>query len=161
MTKQTWLAISSVALAAALAGCGSNGTSSSGGSPTPSADRQDLQVKYAQCMRKNGVDMPDPKPGEGVTIRIDKGSQGKLEVAQKACKEFSPMREGGPGQSAEDRDHAVKMAECLRRNGLEVEIPKAGQAGRIRSLKGDEKKTKQAMETCNREVPRPSPKPAG
>ncbi|WP_188193666.1 hypothetical protein [Nonomuraea sp. SYSU D8015] len=61
---------------------------------TPSAEDYDRMVKFAQCMRQQGIDMPDPKPGEGMRIRMKGGSKEKLDAAHKACEQFQP---GGKG----------------------------------------------------------------
>ncbi|NUP62553.1 MAG: hypothetical protein HOW71_10310 [Nonomuraea sp.] len=63
------------------------------GDGTMDPERFDRMVKFAQCMRKHGVDMPDPKPGEGLQLKIGPGRKDKLETAQKACEQYAP---GGP-----------------------------------------------------------------
>ncbi|MEV4110935.1 hypothetical protein [Nonomuraea sp. NPDC049695] len=57
---------------------------------TPSAQDYDQMVKFAQCMRQHGIDMPDPKPGEGMRFEIRKGSEEKIEAAHKACEQYAP-----------------------------------------------------------------------
>jgi hypothetical protein len=58
--------------------------------------RQDANLKYAQCMREHGVDVPDPKPGEGLKIQAPEGGdKAKTEAAQKACRHLLPG--GSPG----------------------------------------------------------------
>ena len=74
------------------------------GGPPMDAEAQDRALKFAQCMREHGVDMPDPDfsgGGGGFSIQIggpdggiDPGSQ-TFQDAQKACGGmFGP---GGPG----------------------------------------------------------------
>jgi hypothetical protein len=58
----------------------------------------DRMVKFAQCMRKHGIDVPDPKPGEGLQMMIKGGQKEKVEAAQEACKEFEP---GAPKMSTD------------------------------------------------------------
>ncbi|MEW6476435.1 MAG: hypothetical protein AB1679_29585 [Actinomycetota bacterium] len=67
-------------------------------SPERQQEMQDQALAFSRCMRKHGVDMPDPTFGEGgqVMMRID-GGQGidpedpKFQEAQKACGEaFGP-----------------------------------------------------------------------
>lgn len=92
-------------LALALAACGpapaddgiaSAGGAATGAAATPSAsvtvDRQEAQLKFAQCMREHGIDMPDPAPGQGIQIKIKPGQEKALEEAHKACEEFAPGR---------------------------------------------------------------------
>ncbi|SDM49528.1 hypothetical protein [Nonomuraea jiangxiensis] len=63
---------------------------------TPSQEDFDRMVKFAQCMREQGVDVPDPKPGEGLGIRLRNGSKEQMEAAHKACQEYAPgLAKGG------------------------------------------------------------------
>jgi gamma-glutamyl:cysteine ligase YbdK (ATP-grasp superfamily) len=57
---------------------------------TPDPQDYDRMVKFAQCMREHGVDMPDPKPGEGLRLQFKGGSKDQLEAAQKACEQYEP-----------------------------------------------------------------------
>ena len=64
-----------------------------GGNQGPKADPKalDQMIKYAQCMRAHGMNMPDPKPnGGGLTLMMPKGSAGKAKAAQKACQSLLP-----------------------------------------------------------------------
>jgi hypothetical protein len=68
--------------------------------PTPSKEDQQREfanmLRYAQCMREHGIaDFPDPKPGEGISISADQGSDldpnnPQFQAANRAC--------GGPGK---------------------------------------------------------------
>jgi hypothetical protein len=154
MTK-TLLALSSVALAAALVGCGNGGPG--GSTPTSTtANAHDQAVKFAQCMREHGIDMEDPKPGQGgFRIRAQEGSEAKMKEAQKACRALSPDQEGDGQMSAEELDRMTKLAQCLRRHGLDVKDPKPGQPFTIKSQKASGAKTEKAMKTCNAEAGMP------
>jgi hypothetical protein len=69
--------------------------------PTPSKQDQQQEfedmLRFAQCMREHGIaDFPDPKPGEGISISTDQGSDldpnnPQFQAANKAC--------GGPGEA--------------------------------------------------------------
>jgi hypothetical protein len=61
----------------------------------PSAEDYDQMVKFAQCMREHGIDMPDPKPGEPMRIKMQGGSKEKMDAAHEACKEHAPGGKGG------------------------------------------------------------------
>lgn len=70
----------------AMKDCGMGGGTKGGG--TSQADK-DKALKYAQCMRKNGFNMPDPKFDGGAmeAQRMPKGAEAdKMEKAAKACK---------------------------------------------------------------------------
>ncbi|WP_433179431.1 hypothetical protein [Actinoallomurus sp. CA-150999] len=78
-------------------------------------------VKYAECMRKNGVPaFPDPDPNGRVMLRGTKGSgldpeSPQFKAASQACKAFAPQGAVGGGQT----DPAMlKFAECMRKNGV-------------------------------------------
>jgi hypothetical protein len=151
--------LSSVALAAALAGCGgsSGGSSSAGSTSAPS----DQGVKFAQCMRKHGVQMEDPKPGEGEGLTLHRGGQEKVDAAMKACKAFAPVREGNGKMSAKDFDQLTRLAQCLRRNGIEAQDPKQGQPFRIKAARKGDQKAEAAIKTCHAEVGMPEPGSGG
>lgn len=64
------------------------------GSRKPSKEQLDRNLKFAQCMREHGIDMPDPTDGR-IELRIKPGTpEEKVNAAQEACKEFQPG--GGP-----------------------------------------------------------------
>ena len=50
----------------------------------------------AACLRKNGVDVKDPQPGQGIRITAGPNNAGTVEKAQKACdKELGNNVSGG------------------------------------------------------------------
>lgn len=155
-------AASVAALGLTLAGCGSgNGGANAATSPS-AADAQDANVKFAECMRQHGVDMQDPKPGDNrIRITAKKMDQAKLNAAMQACRKYSPKGNVDPNDP-EARDHLLKVAQCLRQHGVDVQDPQPGQGLRIQA-RGDQAnraKTQQAMDTCDRLVPPPgSPTP--
>ncbi|MGW7270387.1 hypothetical protein ACWGH5_07710 [Streptomyces sp. NPDC054864] len=74
---------------AAMKACMGKDGGMSGGGPTQ-ADK-DKMLKYAQCMRKNGFNMPDPKFEGGAmeAQKVPKGAEAKkMEKAAKACKDI-------------------------------------------------------------------------
>jgi hypothetical protein len=129
-----------------LAGCGSNGTPEA----EPSTNAADMGVKFAQCMREHGVDMEDPVDGK-IMIKTTKGNQAKTEAAQQACKQFAPQREGN-ANDPEARDRELKMAACLRKNGVDVKDPQPGQGIRITGGPGDAGKLEKAQKACDKEL---------
>ena len=48
-----------------VASLASPGTAAATASPEASLDAEDAMLAFAQCMRDNGIDMPDPKAGGG------------------------------------------------------------------------------------------------
>ncbi|MEV0528483.1 hypothetical protein AB0I66_34170 [Streptomyces sp. NPDC050439] len=74
---------------AAMKACTGKGGGMSGRGPSQ-ADK-DKMLKYAQCMRKNGFNMPDPKFEGGAVEaqKVPKGAEAKkMEKAAKACKDI-------------------------------------------------------------------------
>ena len=63
---------------------------------------QDQAIKYAQCMRQHGIDMPDPtfsSSGGGALVRQSLGNgvdptSSEFQAAQKACQSLLPGRPG-------------------------------------------------------------------
>jgi hypothetical protein len=119
--------------AAAETGSGSNknaatapaqtGIGSSGGSSN--ATNRDQAVKFAECMRKNGVkEFPDPDASGDLTIdRIANGSSvdtnsAAFKQAISACKDLQPPGFTGGKRSPEQQQAALKFAQCIRDNGV-------------------------------------------
>jgi len=152
MNKISLLAIAALPLI--LTGCGSGSPHAKSSSSTNAADQG---VKFAQCMRQHGVPMADPTNGQ-IRIQMTGGpqDQSKMDAAQQACKQYAPKLNQAGGQSAQDRDHALKLAECLRKHGFNVPDPQPGQGMKITST-GDPQsgaKIDAAMKTCQQEAGR-------
>jgi hypothetical protein len=65
------------------------------GSRKPGKEQLDRGLKFAQCMREHGIDMPDPAADGRIEVRIKPGTpEEKVNAAHEACKEFQPG--GGP-----------------------------------------------------------------
>ncbi|MBN6034767.1 hypothetical protein [Amycolatopsis sp. 195334CR] len=113
------------------------------------ADNGDMGVKFAQCMRENGVDMPDPEPGKGVQLKVDKNTPKEVvDKAQEACREFSPQANGKANPQMQE--NARKFAECMRGNGVEAFAdPDPNQPGiRITPEIGEDPDFEKAQEAC-------------
>jgi hypothetical protein len=108
----------------ALIGVGCGGNDSSGGNTT--AANQEKSVKFAQCMRENGVsEFPDPDASGELTIDgVVNGSSidpdgPAWNGALDACKDLQPPGFTGDGErSSEEQDAALKFAQCIRDNGV-------------------------------------------
>jgi hypothetical protein len=133
MTRRQWSPAALALVAVIGAGCGGSG-SNSGGNTT--AANQERAVKFAQCMRENGVSQfPDPDASGNLTIDgvlngsgIDSGGatwQGAID----ACKDLQPPGfTGGGERSAGQQEAALRFAQCIRENGVpDFPDPAAGQ----------------------------------
>jgi hypothetical protein len=136
---------------ASAAGAGGGGTGGGGGSATPGLSRDEMGVKFAQCMRENGVDMPDPEPGRGVQLRVGPGtSRETVDAAMEACREYNPQANGSAGADPQAEERTRKFAECMRSNGVEsFPDPEPGQRGiMIDGTTGDDPDFATAQQKC-------------
>ena len=109
------VALLGAACSSALAGSGSK----TSGSP------RDEAVKFAACMRANGVtQFPDPDASGQLTIdgianrsKLDTDSAAFTQ-AMSACKELQPAGFTGSTRSSEQQAAALKFAQCIRDNGV-------------------------------------------
>ncbi len=112
-------------LALIVAGC-SNApvdTGSSGGNNA--AASHEKAMKFAQCMRDNGVSQfPDPDASGALTIdevvngsSVDSNSP-TFQQALSACRDLEPAGFMGQKRSAQQQEAALKFAQCMRDNGV-------------------------------------------
>jgi hypothetical protein len=156
------VALALVALISLIsAGCGSDapsetGTASgTGAGGSKNASDQDKAVKFAECVRSNGVsDFPDPNAkGEfvyGVSV-----SPAVWTKAVDACKDLQPPGTLSAKRSPKQQSASLRFAQCIRENGVEdfpdpangeplvntYEIPSANRPGGMAILNA-------AMEKC-------------
>jgi hypothetical protein len=102
---------------------GNTGTASSGG--TNAASPHAKAVKFAECMRAEGVSaFPDPDATGALTIdAVANGSSldtssAAFEQALSACKDLEPPGFTGHERSAHEQEGALKFAQCIRENGV-------------------------------------------
>lgn len=162
-----------VACAAALAACGGSDTSSgstssegsSGSSSSSSAvNKQDTaQVKLSQCLREQGVDVPDTA-GHGAFAQLSPADRRKLEAAlQGPCREFqsSAFGDSADPQGEEFLDALTKFAVCMRSNGVDVPDPVAtdpqGPFAVLHSLDQSDPKVAAAASACQDKLPQQAP----
>ncbi|MFD1933061.1 MULTISPECIES: hypothetical protein [Nonomuraea] len=140
---------------AQVASTGDGGTAAAARpSASASMDRDEARLKFAQCMRENGVDMPDPDGSGGIRIQGKKGEQAKTEAAMKACKQYLDAAAGErKAMDPAQRDQLLKFAQCMREHGVKMEDP--GADGMIKMLgnEGGEQAMKAAQEACKEFAP--------
>jgi hypothetical protein len=136
--RLTFLTLPLAAASIALGACG-GGDPATAGTGDQRAEFREAALKYARCMRAHGVDMPDPKPGEGGRITMGgpgtgPEDQAKMESAQKACRKIlesvrPPERSAEKEQEA--KDQALKFARCMRAHGIDMPDPQFQSGGRV------------------------------
>jgi hypothetical protein len=94
-------------------------TASAGPSPTASRD-PDAMLKFAKCMRQNGVTwFPDPDSSGRTMVKTPKGfDPKKFEAAQEACKQYAPTMDGPAKADPEMLEKMRQMSKCMRENGV-------------------------------------------
>jgi hypothetical protein len=125
--SRTLLPLVALAMAALIsAGCSNptagTGASSDGGNASAAGDQA---VKFAQCMRDNGVrEFPDPDASGILTIEtvangtsIDTDSAA-FQRAITTCKDLEPAGFTGFTRSPEQQQAALEFAQCIRDNGV-------------------------------------------
>ena len=112
------------------------------GEETADADLSDEErlLRFADCMRDNGVDFPDPvveadgtvkfgfRPGAGgAGAAQDLGRDPDLPAAREACEDLLEGLSFGPGSgnfdTTELQDTLLEFAQCMRDNGVDMGDP--------------------------------------
>ncbi|MEO3977129.1 hypothetical protein [Streptomyces sp. CAU 1734] len=120
---------------AATAGAG-GGSAGKGGEAGAELSPEEQGLKFARCMRKNGVPMEDPVDGRVMVSRKQGEDTAVLDKAMKACREFQPRGGSRSGPREGGDDSAMrKFAVCMRENGVaEFPDPDPG-SGAVRAEK--------------------------
>ena len=152
------LGLATALLALAATGCGSSSTDSSATASTNSQDA--ARVKFTQCMRDNGVDIPDnPGQGGGAAPNIDRT---KLQAAAKACQKYQQAAVGdiSDSQRQEFQDAFAKFSACMRQNGVDIPSPGSGNgppAGGGGQIDRSDPKVQAATKACQDKLPQGGP----
>jgi hypothetical protein len=119
--------------AVALGACGGGGDDDDASASENS--REEAGLRFAECMREHGIDVPDPQPGGEIQIGgpgsadIPPPSDPAFQDAFEACED--ELGEAGPADlSAEERqeleDAALEFAQCMREHGIDMPDPQVG-----------------------------------
>src|SRR3984893_7910179 len=163
-----------VLLAASMAGCGgsagndgvatagSPGSKATSSAGTGALSEQDRALKFAQCMRDNGVpNFPDPKfsDGGGLSIDVPEGSDPqKVDAAMKTCRQYLPNGGEPPKVDPQRAEQNRKFAKCMRDNGV-ANFPDPGPDGGIQvngndpGMNMDDPKFQAAQKACAQYLP--------
>lgn len=146
-----------VALAmVALIGAGCSNAAAVNGNTGNNATNRDKAVKFAGCMRENGVrEFPDPNASGEFAYGIKLGSSldpssAAWKKAIGACKDLQPPGWMGNGkQSSTSREARLKFAACMRENGVK-DFPDPTDNGPLINVEGAQSKPgfTAAMQKC-------------
>lgn len=170
---------SSTAIAAAVAvgltACGATDDGAGADASNGSGARAKLEqaaLEHAECMREHGIDVPDPKPGQGgVVLRgpADGGDTAAERRAVARCQRY--LRRVPPPKLSEEqktamRDGALRHARCMRGQGIDFPDPKFDGHGGITVELGDgfdpaDPRVRRAEARCRKLLPRPGSDPRG
>jgi hypothetical protein len=135
-TSKLAMMASAAVLVALLGACGGGAESPSsaetaGTEPTQSATSfDDWQLSFADCMRGEGIDMPDPDSGGGLGLDNGGDPNAFAAAAQKCRDELGdPPAADGPDTTTDEQMLAdqLKTAKCLREEGYDVADPEPGE----------------------------------
>jgi hypothetical protein len=124
MSRTLWPLAALAMLAVIVAGCG-NGSAGTGSGGNSTAATHEKAVKFAECMRANGVSaFPDPNASGELTIdAVANGSSldtdtAAFKQAMSACKGLEPPGFTGGKVTDQQRKARLKFAQCIRDNGV-------------------------------------------
>jgi hypothetical protein len=129
MSRRRWTlaAVALIVLVVLISACASStptGNSTGSSSDNATANTQKA-VKFAECMRSNGVSQfPDPGASGSFTIdgvvngsSLDPNSPA-FKQAISACRNLEPTGFTGSKRSAQQAQAALEFARCIRTNGV-------------------------------------------
>jgi hypothetical protein len=102
-------------------------TADPGGSGTEQLSDEEQAQAFVDCMREQGIDMPDPDPdGAGGLLSLDEldMTREELQPALDACREYLPFgNDSGEPLDPETLAQMTEFAQCMRDNGIEMPDP--------------------------------------
>lgn len=142
-----------LALVLGLTGCGSGdgGGGGDGGGDGTGQSLHDDQLRFAACLRDHGVDIEDPKPGEGLQIDSTGEDKERTDAAVEACQDLLPPPDAEFEQ--DERDDMLAYAQCMRDNGVEAFAdPQPGAGIDVGPDVFEDPDFERAQETCDAEA---------
>ena len=100
------------------AGTPSTGTGTTSGGATTKLSAQEKAVKFAECMRANGVPhFPDPDPKGALNFGVDVSKE-VFTKAVDACKALQPPGALSARRTPKQQSASLRFAQCIRDNGV-------------------------------------------
>lgn len=110
-------------------------------------------MKWAKCLRDNGVDAKDPDPATGVVALPGDPNSPTLKAAMDKCKQYEAATRGKTGADPDDpkqQQYRLAFAKCMRDKGIDWPDPIPGKPMQVPQLTPQ---LRDAMNTCSEEVP--------
>jgi hypothetical protein len=131
--RPAWIvpAAAAVLVGVVIAACGSSG----GSHPPPPAASGSVGVRYAECMRRNGVSsFPDPGSNGIVVPNSINPASPAFQTAQRACQSLMPGPAARGPADEQERATLLGLSRCMRAHGVSgfpdpVKSPPASPAG--------------------------------
>jgi hypothetical protein len=159
MRKTDWLVAAVLALCVVgLVACGGGGSGSGGGGGEAAA-REEAGLEFAECMRGHGVEMEDPKAGQGAIEIGGDPNDPTVKKAEAACngKLDRVAQETSPEEDEEFREGWLAFTECMRGEGIELADPEFQGPGKvllgIDGVDTESPAFEAAREACGAKVP--------
>jgi hypothetical protein len=106
-----------------------------GGGKSNREEMEEYALRNAECLRQHGVDVHDPKPGQGLLMDNRDVNPEEFERAQRACERKlgkPPAPDLSPQEEREFRDAMLNYARCMRAEGIDMPDPTFGANGEVR-----------------------------
>lgn len=153
-----------LALVLWLSGCGDSNTAgapeASPSAQTGSGDGDAGRVRLAQCLRSNGVDVPDDVGAGGMARRSDLDLERIQELLRGACAQEAAGAFGdAPGGDPDAfRDAFAIYAQCMRENGVDLpDLPADGSLPDLSGIDRGAPSFQRAREACASKLPQGLP----
>jgi hypothetical protein len=100
-----------------VATAGGDTTAASTVGPAPAADRAERQRQYTECLRQQGVEVPDAEQGKGVRVSEPNNAEAaEAKDAARACQRYAPDNDAA--KAGADVASLRRYASCMRANGV-------------------------------------------
>ena len=87
-------------------------------------DFEEAMLAFAECMRDNGADFPDPGPNGEVEVRVEQSEEATWSAAEAECEDLRPeMAPLTEDQRTEITDQLLAQAACMREHGWDMPDP--------------------------------------
>lgn len=141
---------------AVLAACSPDPGGTSAPPTATTAVAADGPVRFTQCVRDQGFDLPSPPPGaQAVELPAKAKTDPAMAAAVDKCRHLLSEGSGKNPGDPQQQDRAVTLARCLREHGVPVDDPAPGQPLRL-NVDSRNPAAMKAVEDCRRAGSQPT-----